>query len=125
VGYMWALLGGQIYGIVFDSFISITYDNYDSIVPFQNPTFPLSIMYAFLAIITTIFIYRLERKMIIPEGFVWYMGMWIFGIILFLWEFLNGASDLFSSRIFLNLTQIIALMLISYSFIWLMKIIKS
>lgn len=45
------------------------------------------------------------------------MGMGIFSIVLLLGEFLNGASDLFSSRIYLNLTQIIALGLVSYALI--------
>lgn len=125
IGYIGALLWGQVYGIVFNSFISVTYDNFDSIVPFQNPTFPLPVMYAFFAILTAFFIYRVEHKMTVPEGFVGYMGMGIFGVMLFLWEFMNGASDLFSSRVFLNLTQIIALGIISYAFIWLMRIIKS
>ena len=124
IWYIWALLGGQIYGIVLDTFFSITYSNFDSIVPFQNPTFPLPIFYALFSLITALFIYRIEEKIVIPEWFIWYIGMGVFAIILFLGEFLNGASDLFSSRVFINLNQIIALCIITYSLIWLVRITK-
>lgn len=124
IGYIWALLGWQIYGIVMDTFFSITYSGIDSIVPFQNPTFPLPIMYSVLSILTAFFLYRVDRKMVLPEWFIGYMGMGIFSAILFLGEFLNGASDTFGSRIYLNITQIIALGLISYALIWLLRIIK-
>jgi prolipoprotein diacylglyceryltransferase len=125
VGYIGALLGWQIYGIVMDTIFSITYSGVDSIVPFQNPTFPLPIIYSIVSILTVLFLYRIDRKIVLPEWFIGYMGMGIFSTILFLGEFLNGASDLFGSRIYLNLTQIIALGLISYALIWLLRIIKS
>jgi hypothetical protein len=50
--------------------------------------------------------------------------MGIFATILFIWEFLNGASDLFSSRLYLNINQIIALGILSYAFVWILKLIK-
>ena len=124
IGYIGALLGGQIYGIVLDTWFSIQYTSPDSIVPFQNPTFPLPILYSLFALLTTYFLYRVDRHIQLPEGLIGYMGMGIFSIVLFLWEFLNGASDLFSSRIYLDLTQIIALGLISYALIWILRIIK-
>ncbi len=124
IGYIGTLLGGQIYGMVLDTWFSIHYTSPDSIVPFQNPTFPLPIMYSLSAFLTVFFLYRIETKIHLPEGLIWYMGMGIFSIVLLLGEFLNGASDLFSSRIYLNLTQIIALGLVSYALIWILRIIK-
>jgi hypothetical protein len=50
--------------------------------------------------------------------------MGLFAIVIFLWEFMNGASDLFSSRIYLDLTQIIALGLISYALLWILRAIR-
>ncbi len=124
VWYLWTLFGWQIYGIVMDTFFSITYRGTNSSVPFQNPTFPLPIFYTLFSLLTVFFLYRIDTKMILPEWFIGYMGMGIFSIVLFLGEFLNGASDLFSSRIYLNITQIIALGLISYAMVWLLRIIK-
>lgn len=125
IGYIGTLLWGQIYGIVMDTFFSITYSGAESIVPFQNPTFPLPIMYSLSALLITFFLYRIDHKISLPEGFLGYMWMGLFAGVLFLGEFMNGASDLFSSRIYLNITQIIALGLISYVIICLLKIMKS
>lgn len=124
VGYIGALLGGQIYGMVMDTFFSITYSNPDSIVPYQNPTFPLPILYSLSALIITFFLYRIDQKISVPEWFLGYMGIGLFGSVLFLGEFLNGASDLFSSRIYLNITQIIVLGMITYAIIWLLRMMK-
>ncbi len=67
IGYLGTLLGGQIYGIVFDSIISITYSNFDSIVPFQNPTFPLPILYIVLALLTAFSLHRINAHIELPE----------------------------------------------------------
>lgn len=48
IGYIGALFGGQLYGIPFDSPISILYYNKYSIVPFQRELFPLPLIYAIL-----------------------------------------------------------------------------
>ncbi len=124
VWYIGTLLGGQIYGIVMDTPFSITYQSPESIVPFQNPTFPLPILYSLFCIAIAYFLYRIETKMPLPDWFIGYMGMGIFSIFLFLAEFLNGTSDLFSSRVYINMTQLIALGLISYALICLLRIIK-
>jgi prolipoprotein diacylglyceryltransferase len=124
IGYIATLLGGQIYGIVLDSWFSIHYTSPDSIVPFQNPTFPLPIMYSIFSLLITYFLYRIDTKILLPEWLIGYIGMGVFSVILLLWEFLSGASDLFSSRIYLDLTQILALALISYALIWILRIIR-
>lgn len=124
VWYLGTLLGGQLYWVVFDSFFSIHYTSLDSIVPFQNPTFPLPVLYIFSTLLIAFFLYRIDSKIRLPEGFIGYMGMGLFSLVLFLGEFLNGASDFFSSRVYLNITQLIALILISYSLIWILRLIK-
>ena len=83
IGYIGALLGGQIYGIVFDTWFSVHYTSPDSIVPFQNPTFPLPILYSLFALLTAYFLYRIEHQIDLPEGLIGYMGMGIFSIVLF------------------------------------------
>ena len=50
IGYFGALLGGQIYGIPFDSLFSISYTNKESIVPGDVSRFPLPVVYV-LAIV--------------------------------------------------------------------------
>ncbi len=125
IWYIGALLWWQIYGKPINTFFSITYKSIDSIVPFQNPIIPLPILYCLFSLLLVSFLYRIERKILVPEWFIGYMGMWIFSIILFLWEFLNWASDLFSSRLFLNINQIIAISLIAYAFIWIVRTMKS
>lgn len=45
LGYFATLLGGQIYGVPFDSFISITYTHRESIVGAVSSLFPLPILY--------------------------------------------------------------------------------
>jgi prolipoprotein diacylglyceryltransferase len=67
IGYIATLLGGQIYGIVLDSWFSLHYTSPDSIVPFQNPTFPLPIIYSICTLLITYFLYRIESKILLPE----------------------------------------------------------
>lgn len=84
IGYIGALLGGQIYGVVLDTWFSVHYTSPDSIVPFQNPTFPLPILYSLFALLTAYLLYRVDRQIQLPEGLIGYMGMGIFSIVLFL-----------------------------------------
>lgn len=124
VGYIGTLLGWQIYGIVMDTFFSITYTNPESIVPFQNPTFPLPILYSLFCVGIVYLLYRIETRIPVPAWFIGYIWMGAFSVLVFLAEFLNWASDLFSSRVYLNMTQLVTLGLISYSLICLLRIIK-
>jgi prolipoprotein diacylglyceryltransferase len=125
VGYLWALLGGQIYGIPFNSPFSILYDNKNSIVPFQNPLVPLPILYMLVTGGIYWFLWKLSRKQELPNGFIGYMGMGLYSVTLFLWEFLNGSEDMFQSALGVNLNQLLALFLIVYAFIWFYRITKS
>lgn len=121
IGYFGTLLGWQIYGIVLDTFISL---QYSGTIPFYKPTFPLPIIYSIICLIITYILYILDTKMRLPEWLIGYVGMGLFSTSLFLGEFLNGASDLFSSRIYLNINQLLALGLISYALIWILRIMK-
>ncbi len=124
VWYIGATLGGQIYGIPFNSPFSILYTEKNSIVPFQNPLFPLPIIYAIISGGIYWLLHKLSLKHELPSGFVGYMGMWLYGTLLFLWEFLNGSDDIIRSFIHININQLIALFLIGYAFVWFIKIIK-
>lgn len=124
VGYTWALLGWQIYGVPFNSILSIIYDDKNSIVPFQNPLFPLPVLYIMATGWLYYFLHTMAKKHL-PDGFIGYMGIGIYGIILFLFEFLNGSTDMIQSSFLLNMNQILGIFLASFSLLWLVKLIKA
>jgi prolipoprotein diacylglyceryltransferase len=97
IGYFGALLGGQIYGIPFDSLFSLSYTNKESIVPGGMPRFPLPILYIIATVGIVFFLRKITKEQSYPPGFVGYVGMGLYGGILFLLEFLNSSGDMFSS----------------------------
>ncbi len=125
VGYIGAYLGGQIYGIPYDGLFSIVYNTKDSIVPFRNALFPLPLLYILSIGLIGIYLYRISKKShSIPHGFIGYLGFWLFGILLFLAEFLNGSSDMLSSTLWINFNQLLGLYFIGFAFLWLGKSLK-
>jgi hypothetical protein len=103
-------MGGQIYGFSMDSWISISYDHKESIVPIRTGTFPLAIFYILGTLGTIGWMRWFEKKMgQIPYGFIGFIGVGIFSGMVFLGEFMNGSEDMFESYFFLNLNQIGAL----------------
>ena len=125
LGYFATLLGGQIYGIPFDSFISIKYSHKESIVVTLSNVFPLPIVYMLcVGWIITLLIFFQRKVMRIPHGFIGFLGLWLFCGMLFLWEFLNGSEDMFKSYFSLNLNQIGALIGIIISLLWIFRNIE-
>jgi len=124
IGYFGALLGGQIYGIPFNSLLSIHYTDKNSIVPFQNELFPLPILYSIGCAMIYLYLKRIETKQRPPHWTTGFLGMGIYWVMIFLWEFLNGSSDMLSSIFFINFNQLIWLILILWAFLWMMKIIQ-
>lgn len=126
VGYTWAFLGGQIYGVPFDSWISMIYNDKNSIVPYRSPLFPLPLLYIIGCGAIYLGLSWLREKKDIPDAWFSYMGIGLFGALIFLWEFLNGSSDMFSSSsLHLNLNQLLSIGLITYSLIWLWNMMRS
>jgi len=125
IGYIWALFGGQIYGIPADSWISLVYNDKNSIVPFRNPVLPLPILYWIWCGAIFLFLYRFGTTKNVPNGWVGYMGIWLYAIMVFLGEFINGSSDMLSSSsLHININQLLSLFLIGYSLTWLSKLMK-
>ena len=124
IGYFGALLGGQIYGIPFNSVFSIHYTDKNSIVPFQNELFPLPILYSITCMVIYLYLKRLEKTQHPPHGTIGFLGMGIFGVMLFLWEFLNGSTDMLSSVFFISFNQALGFIFILWAFVWMMKIIR-
>lgn len=125
LGYIAALLGGQIYGIRYDGPFSIIYTHKLSIVPYHTGVFPLPIIYCIGTALILIFMRSVERKFTeIPAGFIGYIGVGIFSSMIFLGEFLSGSEDMFESYFLLNLNQFWALFGIIFSVIWIYRNIE-
>ncbi len=97
IGYLGTLLGGQIYGVYFDSFFSLLYTDKNSIVPVGSARFPLPIIYMLICLGGILLIEKIHKTIRVPDGFVGYIGFALFGIGLFLFEFLSGSADMFAS----------------------------
>lgn len=123
--YIAALFGGQIYGTPFSSPISITYTHVDSIVKDRASLFPLAIFYLFATIGIILSLLRFERKNILPHGFIGYVGMGAYGILLFFWEFLSGGrKDIFYDYFSLGINQIGAIICILIAISWILRLIQ-
>ena len=126
LGYFGAFLGWQVYGIPYSGLFSLSYNTKESIVPFRNTLFPLPFLYIICLLLIGLYLYRIYKKWhSLPNGFIGYMGFWLYGIVLFLVEFLNGSSDMLgSSFIGINMNQALGLFFIAFAFIWLGKSLK-
>jgi len=125
IGYIGALFWGQIYGVPAETWISIVYNDKNSIVPFRNPLLPLPIMYWIWCGLIFLFLYRFGETKNVPHGWIGYMGIGLYAVLVFLGEFMNGSSDMFSSSgLHLNLNQLTSLILLGYSLTWLSKLMK-
>jgi hypothetical protein len=74
IGYLGTLLGGQIYGVYFDSFFSILYTDKNSIVPVGSARFPLPIIYMLICLCGLLIIDKVRRTIRVPDGFIGYIG---------------------------------------------------
>lgn len=127
IGYFGALLGGQIYGQPFESFFSLTYTNKYSPVAFQQQTFPLPIAYMLLSGALYVASRKMLFKQTLPDGYVGYMMLGIFGIFLVLLEFLSGSEDMIESYtlIGLNMNQVVGIFFVVIAFSWITRLIRS
>lgn len=129
--YFWTLLWGQIYGIPFDSFISISYTHPDSIVKDSVPLFPLPLFYIFFIIVILFGLRHISKRHHLPDGFIGYVWVGFFSLIVFFWEFLSGTrDDIFYDLVirlthwyfWLSLNQIGSLIGITLSMLWILRI---
>lgn len=129
--YFGAFLWGQVYGIPFNSFISVTYTHVDSIVKDSVPLFPLAPFYMICILFILVWLYTAGKRAHFPVGFLWYVGLGCFSLLIFLGEFLSGSrNDIFYDLVirlthwlfWMSLNQIWALIGISMSFIWVLRI---
>jgi len=114
VGYIGATFGGQLYGIPFDSPISLSYNTKYSAISAERGRFPLPLLYALLVGILFFFSQKLSKKQL-PEGFIGLILMGFYGGGLFLFDFLNGREDMFVSKVGLGGSQIVGIIFITIS----------
>lgn len=122
--YFWALLGGQVYGIPFDSFLSIKYNHIDSIVKDRAALFPLAFFYIVLISAILMGLWKFTRKKTLPDGLIGFIGIGAFCIVIFLGEFLSGSrKDIFYDFFALSLNQAWALIWLIFVILWVLRII--
>lgn len=120
--YTWALLWWQMYWVGWDSIFSILYTNKNSIVPIGSARFPLPILYIIFSLVGALIIEKIRKTISAPDGFIGYIGFWFYGITLFLLEFWSGSADMFESYPpYIWLNQIIGLIFVVFSLIWILK----
>ena len=123
IWYIGAFLGGQVYGTPSSLPIAIEYNTKYAIVPFRGAVFPLAPMYILgLFILLWIFL-RLEKRPSLPDGYIGYILMALFGVLLFFGEFFSGSSDMF--EIFIRINQFVAIVFFVIGSIWIIKFLRS
>lgn len=123
IWYIGAFLWWQILGKPTELSIWVVYNSALSKSPYPGPIFPLAFIYSVLSFIlfTALYIIRIFTKI---EWFIWYLWIIIFSSFLLIFEFFNWDTDIFSSYVYLNITQIGALFFIIFASLWLSKIYK-
>jgi len=123
IGYIWTFLWWQILWRPTSWSIGVTYTSAFSKSPYSWPIFPLALFYSGFCFILFTALY-ITRVLIKIEGFVWYIWIIIFSSLLLIFEFFNWSPDIFNSFIYINITQMGAILLIIYASLWMSKIYK-
>lgn len=111
IWYIWALLWWEVYGRETNFWIEILYNHAFTPVPYQVPVFPLPIVYAIMSFILFSALYILSIFVHI-RSLLWYIWLAIFSSILIIFEFFSGKYDILKDSVWINLTQLWALMII-------------
>lgn len=125
IGFIGALLWGQVYGKPTDFGIEISYINSFTQVEYQVPVFPLPIVYAFFSLLIFSGMYILSLFMQHIKGFTWYLGLILFGAMILIFDSFSGKQDILSVVSVFNLPQVYALILIFWSSYNLYSIFKT
>ncbi len=125
VWYIWSFFGGQVYGRDTNFWIEVLYQSVISPVPYEVPVFPLAIIYAILSFILFSWLYMIAMFVKV-RGIIWYSWIILFSVFLFIFEIFNGKVDYFLKLwIWLNFTQICAIVLIWFGLRGLYRIYKT
>lgn len=124
IGYIAAFLWGQIYGRPTSLPIGIVYQGDDANIPYTSAVVPLAPLYAIASFIMFSVLYIVKELFKIP-GLIGYLWIWLFSIVLLLGEFFSGTEDVMRSWIWLNITQVAAILWILLSGKWIWKQIRT
>jgi len=122
-GFIWAFFWWQVYWKETNFWIEVLYTHPFSPVPYESPIFPLAIVYAIVFFIEFSVLYILSMFIKI-RGFIGYVWLLIFWILIFFLDFFSGKYDIFKVSLGVNLSQILAIFLIIFSFYKLYYISK-
>lgn len=114
VWYIWALFGGQIYGSTTNIWIEIVYDNPFSPIS-STPVFPLAIIYSILFFIEFAVLYILSLYIKV-KWFIWYIWLIVFSLIILIFENFSWKYDIFNNLVFINMNQILSIILMIFAF---------
>lgn len=124
LGYIWAFLWWQVYWKETNLWIEILYNSNFSPVPYEVPVFPLALFYAFFCFILFSVLYMFWM-FIKVRWIVWYAWVVLFSILLLILESFSWKYDFFKIEIWINFTQICAIILWIFWFIGLYRIYKT
>lgn len=122
IWYIWAFLGWQVYWQETFYWIEIVYNHPFSPVPYETWLFPLPIVYSIVLFWLFSFLYIIAMFVKI-RWIIWYIWLACFGWIVLILEQFSWKYDYFYQNYWTWLNTIFSLILITYSFIWLLKII--
>jgi hypothetical protein len=120
VGQIWALLWWQVIWKTTDYWIELVYNNSFSPVS-STPVFPLAIVYIILFFVEFAFLYILSMYIKV-KWFIAYIWLILFSLIILIFENFSWRIDVFDNYFFLNMNQIIAIILMIFSFYKLYKL---
>lgn len=109
-----ALLWWQVYWKPTDLWIEITYTNSFSPIS-STPVFPLPIVYIILFFIEFAFLYILSMYIKV-KWFIAYIGLILFSLTIIIFENFSWRTDIFNNYVLLNMNQILAFILMVFSF---------
>jgi hypothetical protein len=125
VWFVWAFFGGQVYGWETNLWIEVLYTNPFTIVPYEVAIFPLSLVYAIGSFILFSVFYSLFMFVNI-RWLVWYIGFISFNAMILIGESFTWRYDILkTSYIFININQVIAIILIIISIYKLIKLLNN
>jgi hypothetical protein len=122
IWYIWSLFWGQVYWKITNYWIEIPYNSSSSSVELSWELFPLAIIYAVITFLLFSLLYILSMYIKV-RWLLWYLGLWIFSAMIILFEFFSWKTDMFHMAYEINISQISALVLVTYSFYGIFKII--
>ena len=124
IWYVWALFWWQVYGRETSIWLEILYSNPNSNIPYEFGVFPLPIVYSVVFFIEFCLFYTLSNLVSI-RWFVAYLWLITFSSTVLILEFFSWKYDIFRDNLGINLSQILAIVIISISSYFLYKLIKN